>query len=181
MTMRGARKDPIFITTNVSFTLPAAGTSVANGGTTLDITPSTDFETRTGRSLRNATVARIWLHGLYTVSAVVTTPAVSGFGLGAIVLTEKIEAVDLPELMLHAGDWMMHDERVLAQVSDSVDVKLMTPGSSGRAGAVVMLDNRSKRLIRRDTDKLFICCGKDTALEENTFFNGRVTVMWLVP
>ncbi len=181
MSMRGARKDQVFITSKVSFTLTAAGTTVADGGATLDISCSTDFETRMGRSLRNATVARIWLHGLYTTAAVTTTPAVSGFFLGAIVLTEKIESVDLPEIQDHAGDWMLHDARVLLQSTGSSDVGVMSLNNSGMTGGVVMLDNRSKRLIRRDTDKLFIVAGKDTALEDNSFFNGRVTVMWLVP
>ncbi len=177
---RALRKDPIFITSRMTFTVPAAGTTVADGGLFSSIQASTDFETRTGRTLRNATIARIWLHGLYTTSAVVTTPQQSGLFLGAIVLTEKVEDVDFPELQDHAGDWMLHDARNLLQVATTALQTPLQPQDTP-AGSVVMLDNKSKRLIRRDTDKLFFAVAKDVVLEEPVDFRCEATVMWLVP
>ncbi len=179
MTMRGVRKDPIFITSDMVLTLPAAGTSVADGGLVSNVTCSTDFEIRTGRSLRNATAARIWLRGYWFHTVTVTAPSRFGAFLGAIVLTEKVEDVDFPELKDHAGDWMLHDGRVLQDSPDTVPQICLPNNTTG--GAVLDLDNRSKRLVRRDTDKLFIAAAKDTVTEETISVDLRLTVMWLVP
>ncbi len=182
MTMRHRprieRKDSVFTTSSMTFTLPAAATTVATGGLVSGDDPSDVFEARTGKSLRNATVARIWLRGLWVTIAAVTTPVIGNYFLGAIVLTEKVEDVDFPELATHAGDWMLHDARTLLESTGTAPVQLRP--INGPGGAMVDLDNRSKRLIRRDTDKLFIAAAKSVATEEDIVFRGQVTVMWLV-
>ena len=180
MSMRGARKDPVFTTSKMGFSLPAAGITVATGGLVSSVDPSTLFEARVGRSLRNATVARIWVRGLVFHNVTVTTVTEYGFFVGAIVLTENVEDVDFPEISLHAGDWMLHDARVLRDTTGTVP-QLQIPSGVYKTGSSFDIDNRSKRLIRRDTDKLFIVVAKDVATEEPILADLRVTVMWLVP
>ncbi len=66
MTMRRPRvltprRDRMFITTEVALTLVAADISTNSQQITNQI--SSDFETRTGRTLRGATVGRTWVTG----------------------------------------------------------------------------------------------------------------------
>ncbi len=182
MTMRRSRserRERIFTTTETALTLTAAGTSIS--GQQISQQTSADFELRTGRTLRNATVARIWINGLWFTVAAVTTPVIIGLVIGMGVFQESLDAGDFPDLSIHKSSWMLHRTWRLTELdsSDTLPRPLFPNAGSGNSCQIV-LDNRSMRRIERDGEKLFLVIQKDIATEEAIQFHVDVTVMWLL-
>jgi len=173
------RKDRMFVTTEVALTLVAANQSVASQQLTNQL--NSDAESRAGRSSRGMTVARIWVRGFYFTLAVVTTPVVIGVQLGVGIYPSGIDVGDFPNVAAHAGDWMLHDTRRLHDsASLTVAPTLLEPQEVATGGAVLDLDNKSMRKIRKANDELFVVLQKDGVTEENIQFHADFTVMWLL-
>ncbi len=168
----------MFTTTNVAFTLVAGDTGVASQESNISI--SSDFETKSGRSLRGVTLARLWVRGLYFTQAVVTTPVVSSYFMGVGIFTQGVDDGDFPNLETHDGDWMLHDARVLIDTSVSTDANALNPEAPA-AGSNVVIDNRSMRKIMRDTEAVFVVMQKGSVTEDNILWKGEITAMWLLP
>ena len=178
-TQDAPRMDRVFTTTEVAMTIVAGNISVASQQFSNGM--SSSFETRTGRSLRNATVGRVWVNGLWFTLAIVTTPVLMGLSMGMGVFSAGMDLGDFPDLATHRGDWMLHRTwRLTDRNAATANATPLEPQHGSENSASIAIDNKSMRKIRRESDELFIVVQKDIATEENIQCHVDVTVMWLV-
>ncbi len=176
---RAPRRSRLFTTTLFSQTIVAGNIGTASQQSNNQAT--SDFESKSGRTARGVTIARIWIRALYHTIAVITTPVISSYYLGMGIFTSGIDNGDFPDLSQHDGDWMVHDARPLIDTAVSTDPNVLNPEGAGNYGGVVSIDNRSMRKLNRDTEQLFLVLQKSTVTEDNIQFRGEVTIMWLLP
>ena len=170
-------------TTTTGFDLTMVAGDVGVASQKFNIGISSAFETKTGRSLRGVTISKIFFNGFYHTDVVVTTPILNLFSLAIGIYPEGMDEGDFPDLAAHAGDWLMHDTRILSDRGSATSFPIpLEPNSAGNeAGFVFRIVNSSMRKVQRDTDKVQVVVQKRTVCEENITLTAAVTALWLMP
>ncbi len=168
------RRENIFVTSNLLFTLLAADTGVPDQRVTTSL--DTAIEARLGRNLtKGDTVSRIWVNGFWGTDADVTAPAGATYSFGVGFFPFATDAGDFPDLAAHDGPWMLHDQRPLTEQAGqgSLAARPLLPFELSS----LQLDNRSQRTVRSSDDRLFAVVQKTAATEEIVSLQVAVTVM----
>ena len=169
------RRENIFVTSNLLLVLLAADTGSPDQkiSTSLD----TAIEARLGRNLtKGDTVSRIWVNGYWGTDADVAAPAGATYSFGIGFFPFGTDIGDFPNLSVHDGPWMLHDQRPLSEQAGlgSLTGRPLLPLELSS----LQLDNRSQRTVKSSDDRLFAVVQKTAATEESVTLQVAVTVMW---
>ncbi len=174
-----ADREPVFTSVGAAFVMDKALAGVASQSR-IDLSDTLD--TRLGAEQRGGTTAmRVWIAGLWTTGAVVTTPVIAEYAMGVGMFSAGMDGGDFPDLEAHKGPWMLHDLRRLQDINDGTPVvQILTPAGVPHGG-LVWETTRSKRKAERFDDRLFMVVQRDRVTEEDTTLMVSVSVMWLLP
>ncbi len=177
---RVERRERMFITTLFSFTLVAGNIGTASQQS--DNQCTADLNSRIGATSRQGyTASRIWVRGYWHTLAAVTTPVIANYTLAMGFFPFTTDNGDFLDIAAHQGNLLLHDVRVLSELSAANTNPIPLQPDEGRGSSTLDLANRSARKVPRADWDLFTVVQQDTATEENIQLRLETTVMWLLP
>ena len=137
------------------------------------------FATQTGLVLRDATVGRVFINGVYSMIPAASPVVVSLF-FGLIVGQDTLVVTDFPDLSLGSGDYFVRDARTALEVDDNIPGdRPLEPQGIHNGGGSIMVDGKSKRTVRRVGEIVFMVAQKNVATEQVINLSAELTILWL--
>ena len=137
------------------------------------------FETASGQQLtQGVTVAHTYIRGILHQDAA-TTAVNLMWALGLGIFTSGIDDADFPDVASHAGDWLLHEAKIIQEPTSGTINPYSVNGSGSNNGGVVRLESRGQRKILRRDETLWVVIQKDTVTEQDMVSDLVFTVLWL--
>ena len=168
------RKRRLWTTDAVELTLAAGDVGVASQKVEAI---GASFTASTSMTLRNATIGRVFMKGLWVEGSEAVTPTDCVLGVGMIVAQATLDATEFPSLNIGIGDYFLRDVRTVFENSGNDGGP--HPLGGRNTGGSVDIDGKSQRLIRRESETPFVVVQKTDVVEFDFTLTVAVTVLWL--
>jgi len=150
-----------------------AGTGGPGSGILTNVTG--EYTLGSGRMVgQGLTAAHVFLKG-FLRNAAASSPIPFTVCSGLAVFSENIDALDMPKIAIHEGDWFLHDGRTVREPTGTQ----IFPQPEHLIGAFYDLESRAQRKLPRRDSRVFFYMEKDVSTENAVAFDFVVTILWL--
>ena len=139
----------------------------------------TAFESQSGMNLREATVGRVFINGVYSMVPA-SSPTQVTIGMGLIVGQDTLDNLEFPSIVTGSGDYFVRDVRTAMEPDDNVaGARPLEPHGVSNGGGSVLIDGKSKRTVKRLGETVWWVAQKVDAIEQPLDIDVAVTILWL--
>ena len=150
----------------------------SNAGTATIVSLTTTLRNRLDsggtHNVMGYTLARVLGKGLVVNEASDTSAAIGGYALGIGVFPSLIDAVDMPDLAVHEGDWLWYTSALFKGAGTG-----LTPIEPENARNID-IDSKSMRQMERASDNVFLATKLTDTSVELTYLLA-FSLLWLMP